>query len=80
MLKATGIVRKLDELGRVVIPAEIRRTMGMKDRQELEIYVEGDRILLGKHEASCTFCGSAEGIQEFKGRHVCQACRGEMKR
>ena len=56
-MKSTGIVRKIDELGRVVIPMEIRNTMGINSRDAMEIFVDGDKIILRKYGTSCVFCG-----------------------
>ena len=61
-MKSTGIVRKVDELGRIVLPIELRRTMGIDVKDALEIYVEGDTIMLRKYEPSCVFCGNAKDI------------------
>ncbi len=74
-MKSTGIIRKVDELGRVVIPIELRRSLGISIRDSLEIYVEGDLIMLKKHESSCVFCGSEDGISEFKGKNICRQCK-----
>ena len=71
-MKSTGIVRRVDELGRVVIPIELRRTLGIKIKDALEIYVEGERIILKKYEPACIFCGSEEGVKQFSGRMVCR--------
>ena len=73
-MKSTGIVRKVDELGRVVIPIELRRTLGIEEKDSLEIYVEGERIILRKYEPACIFCGEAKDIANFKGKNVCQGC------
>lgn len=80
-MKSTGIVRKVDELGRVVIPIELRRTLGIEEKDALEIYVDQDRIILRKYEPSCAcvFCGNADNITKFKGRNVCSACLQEMQ-
>lgn len=77
-MKTTGIVRKTDELGRVVIPMELRRTLGINERDGLEIFVEGDRIILRKYEPACIFCGSADGVTSFKGKNICKSCLSEM--
>lgn len=74
MLKATGIVRKVDELGRVVLPAELRRTLGIEEKDGLEIYVDQDSIILQKYEPACIFCGSAEKTRHYKGKIVCREC------
>ena len=78
-MKSTGIVRKVDELGRVVIPRELRRTLDIEEKDALEIYVDGDRIILRKYEPACLFCGQAEGITHFKGKNVCQECLQDMR-
>lgn len=79
-MKSTGIVRKVDELGRVVIPMELRRTFSIEERDALEIYVEEDKIILKKYEPSraCVFCGEAEETADFKGKRVCPACVKQM--
>ena len=73
-MKATGHVRRIDELGRVVLPVELRQSHGIADKDEVEIYVEGDSIVLVKHSPTCVICGSREGLVEFKGKMVCQTC------
>ena len=78
MLKSTGIVRKVDELGRVVIPIELRRTLGIGEKDALEIYVDGDRIILKKYEPACIFCGNAESVSHFKGKVICGGCISEL--
>lgn len=80
MLKSTGIVRKVDELGRVVIPIELRRTLGISEKDALEIYVDGERIILKKYEPACIFCGNAEKVTHFKGKIICSECLTEMPR
>lgn len=77
-MKSTGIVRKVDELGRIVLPIELRRTMGIDVKDSLEIYVDGDSIILRKYEPSCIFCGNAKDIVNFKGKNVCSACAREL--
>ncbi|MCR3921010.1 MAG: AbrB/MazE/SpoVT family DNA-binding domain-containing protein [Firmicutes bacterium] len=78
MLKSTGIVRKVDELGRVVIPIELRRTLGIDVKDSLEIYVDSERIILKKYEPACIFCGNADHVKNHKGRIVCSDCIKEM--
>ena len=78
-MKSTGIVRKVDELGRIVLPIELRRTMGIDVKDSLEIYVDGDSIILRKYEPSCIFCGNAKDIQTIHGKNVCSNCIAEMK-
>ena len=79
MLKSTGIVRKVDELGRVVIPIELRRTLQIEEKDALEIYVDGEKIILKKYEPACIFCGNAEGIRSFKDKNICKDCFESMK-
>ena len=78
MMKSTGIVRKVDELGRVVIPIELRRTLGIAEKDALEIYVDGERIILKKYEPACIFCGNADKVSYFKGKIVCQECLADL--
>lgn len=78
MMKSTGIVRKVDELGRVVIPIELRRTLGIGEKDALEIYVDGERIMLKKYEPACIFCGNAENVTYFKGKIVCRECLNDL--
>lgn len=73
-MKSTGIVRKVDELGRVVIPIELRRTLGIDEKDALEIYVDNEKIILKKYEPACIFCNSADNVQNFKGKLVCSDC------
>lgn len=78
-MKSTGIVRKVDDLGRVVIPIELRRTLNIAVKDPLEIHVEGDQIVLRKHSVRCTFCGNETEITRFKGKHICQSCLKEIQ-
>lgn len=73
-MKATGIVRKVDELGRIVIPKELRVNMGMDIGQPLEIFVDKDKIILQKYQAGCIFCGQIDNIVDYKGKAVCRNC------
>ena len=73
-MKSTGIVRKIDELGRVVLPMELRRTMGIAEKDALEIYVDGPCIILKKYEPACIFCDNAKNITVFKGKNICPDC------
>lgn len=78
MIKSTGIVRKVDELGRVVIPIELRRTLGIDEKDALEIYVDSERIILKKYEPACVFCGNAEEVKNFRGKNICRQCVADM--
>ncbi|MBQ4509189.1 MAG: AbrB/MazE/SpoVT family DNA-binding domain-containing protein [Clostridia bacterium] len=73
-MKSTGIVRKLDELGRVVLPMEMRVTLDIKPKDPIEIFVEGNQIILRKYEPTCIFCGSASNNVLLNGKRVCRAC------
>lgn len=79
-MKATGITRKIDELGRIVLPIELRRTLEIGEKDPIEIYVEDDKIILKKFKQSCAFCGSNENIIEFKGKYVCADCITQLKK
>jgi transcriptional pleiotropic regulator of transition state genes len=73
-MKATGIIRKVDELGRIVLPIETRRSLDIGERDELEIFVEDDRIVLQKFEHSCVFCGSSNALITYKNKNICTEC------
>ncbi|HYE11503.1 MAG TPA: AbrB/MazE/SpoVT family DNA-binding domain-containing protein [Patescibacteria group bacterium] len=79
-VKSTGIVRKVDELGRVVIPIELRRTLNIEEKDSLEIYVDGEHIILKKYEPACIFCSNAKDIVVYKGKNICPACMSELKK
>ena len=70
----TGIIRKVDELGRIVLPIELRRTLDIAERDELEIYLEDDKVIMRKYEPSCVFCGKSKGLITYHGRVVCKDC------
>ena len=72
-MKSTGIVRKVDELGRIVLPIELRRTLDIEKKDSMEIYIEGDTVILRKYQPACVFCDSAKDIVSFRGRNVCSA-------
>lgn len=78
MMKSTGVVRKVDELGRIVIPIELRRTMGIEEKDALEIYVDNEKIILRKYEPACIFCGNAEEVLNYKGKNLCRNCLTEL--
>lgn len=73
-MKSTGIVRKVDELGRIVLPIELRRTLDIAERDTLEIFVSDDTILLRKYHPTCVFCDSGRNITSYRGKNVCAAC------
>lgn len=77
-MKSTGIVRKVDELGRIVLPIEMRRTLDIAEKDSLEIYVEGTSVILKKYKPSCIFCDSNKDVVQFKGKNVCPKCLREI--
>lgn len=79
-MKSTGIVRKVDELGRVVLPIELRRNLNIEEKDSLEIYVDGNSVILKKYEPDCIFCGNAKDVTNFRGKNICSACLKEMRR
>ena len=78
-MKSTGIVRNIDELGRIVIPKEIRTTMGIAKLDPVEISVDGDKIIVTKYCPNCSFCQGEAEVIEFKGRRICKDCLNELK-
>ncbi len=78
-MKATGIIRRVDELGRVVLPSEIRQVMGIEPRDSLEIYTEEGRIILQKYQCVCTFCLNNEDLIPFGEKRICHACLDKLK-
>ncbi len=79
-MKTTGITRKIDELGRIVLPIELRKQFGISERDSLEIYVEGDRIILKKKKQACVFCGKSTGLVAYKDHMVCNTCIEELSK
>lgn len=79
MKKSTGIVRRLDQLGRVVVPMELRRTLGIKANDPLEIFTDGESIILKKYKRGCVFCGEMEGVVEYGGEVICSKCVENLK-
>jgi len=78
-MKATGIVRKIDELERIVLPKELRRTLDIAEKDALEIYIEGEQIILKKYSPTCIFCGDARDVINFKGKNICKGCLKDIK-
>lgn len=79
-MKSTGIVRKLDELGRIVLPIELRRQLDIGDRDPVEIYTDKDMIVLKKYQPACIFCGETDGMTQHRGKNICGACMKELKK
>jgi transcriptional pleiotropic regulator of transition state genes len=78
-MKATGIVRRIDDLGRVVIPKEIRRTMRIREGDPLEIFTDGENVVLRKYNPACVFCGDASDVIYFNSKRVCRKCLEQLK-
>lgn len=79
-MKSTGMIRKVDELGRVVLPMELRRVLGIAAYDPIEIFTEGNYIVLKKYEPGCVFCGETPCSAEFEGKHICTACMARLPR
>jgi transcriptional pleiotropic regulator of transition state genes len=79
-MRDTGIVRRIDDLGRIVIPMELRRTLGINVKDPIAISVDGDRIILHKHRDSCSICGAEDAVSNVKDRAVCAGCVAEIKK
>ena len=78
-MKSTGVVRKMDDLGRIVLPIEIRKMMELGEKDAVEIFTDGDKIILRKYQPACIFCGDADNIVFFNGKRICQNCLEEIK-
>lgn len=78
-MKSTGIVRRVDGLGRVVLPIELRRQLELDVKDPVEIFVEGETIVLRKYETTCIFCGSTKSVMAFRGKLVCSECARQLR-
>lgn len=78
-MKSTGIVRRIDELGRVVLPIELRRNLGIAEKDPVEIFVDDDKIILKKYNPACVFCSNTKNVTQFKDKMVCENCLAELK-
>jgi transcriptional pleiotropic regulator of transition state genes len=79
-MKSTGIVRRIDELGRIVLPAEMRRIFNINVKDAVEIYTKDDMIVLRKYDAVCIFCGSSANVKAFKDKGICAKCADDFKK
>ena len=77
-MKSTGITRAVDDLGRIVIPKELRRNLGISEGTPLEIYTDADRIVLKRYISGCLFCGKTEDVKEIHGIKICRKCAESM--
>ncbi|MBR6682143.1 MAG: AbrB/MazE/SpoVT family DNA-binding domain-containing protein [Clostridia bacterium] len=78
-MKSTGIVRKIDSLGRFVIPIELRNVLEINNNDSIEIFTEDDKIILKKYQPACLFCGNADDVIYYKGKLICKKCLEELK-
>ena len=78
-MKSIGIVRKVDKLGRIVLPVELRKTLDIGDKDDLEIAVEGDKVVLRKYNPACIFCDGVKDIGVFRGKNICLNCLRELQ-
>ena len=78
-MKSTGMFRRVDELGRIVLPKELRTRLEIEEGDPLEIFLDGDHIVLQKYQPACTFCQSSDNIVYFQGKRVCAACLAKIK-
>lgn len=79
LMKSVGIVRKIDELGRIVLPIELRRTLDLKEKDAVEIIAEGESIVLRKYQPNCIFCENSKDLVEYKGKLICAKCVASLK-
>jgi transcriptional pleiotropic regulator of transition state genes len=79
-MKSTGIVRNIDELGRIVIPSSIRKIKGIEIKDPMEFFVDGNSIVLRKYNQSCVFCGSEKDIALFEEQRICGDCLEKLKK
>lgn len=78
IMKSTGIVRRVDSLGRIVLPIELRNVLNISPKDPLEIFIDGSSVILKKYEPQCTFCDNADNIIHFNGRNVCRDCISKL--
>ncbi len=79
-MKSAGFLRRIDTLGRIVLPIKVRRSLGIEQDTSLEIFVDLDRIILRKHEESCVFCGSVSDLTEIRGKKICRKCIEKLEK
>lgn len=78
-MKSTGVVRKIDELGRIVLPVSIRQNMDINEKDALEIFIDGERIILQKYQPSCIFCNNADNVVYYNNKRICSECLAKIK-
>ncbi|GAB2698853.1 AbrB/MazE/SpoVT family DNA-binding domain-containing protein [Paenibacillus thermoaerophilus] len=77
-MRPAGVVRKVDQLGRIVLPKSLRKRYRMNEGDPVEILVQGDNILLERYRPKCIFCSSTEHISEYREKYICRSCMGEL--
>lgn len=78
-MKSLGTIRHIDELGRIVLPIETRKRLGLEAKDPVEIFVEKDRLILKKYAPACVFCGENDGLTDYKDKKICKKCLCELK-
>ncbi len=78
-MKSTGVVRRVDELGRIVLPIEIRKVLDIKQKDAIEIFTDEDKIILQKYQPACIFCNNTDDVLYFGGKRICAACVRQLK-
>lgn len=78
-MKSTGVVRKVDELGRIVLPIEIRKVLDIKQKDAIEIFTDADKIILQKYQPACVFCNNTDDVVYFNGKRICSDCIKTLK-
>ena len=71
--------RKIDELGRIVLPVSIRQNMDINEKDALEIFIDGERIILQKYQPSCIFCNNADNVVYYNNKRICSECLAKLK-
>lgn len=79
-MKSTGIVRKIDSMGRFVVPIELRNVLGIANTDSIEIFTEDDKIILKKYHPACIFCANADNVTYYKGKLICSECLETLKK
>lgn len=79
-MKSTGIVRRIDDTGRLVLPIEIRKVLQLNTRDSVEIFTEDDKIILKKFAVSCVFCGKSGEVVRYRDKLICKDCCEVLKR
>ena len=78
-MKSTGVVRRVDELGRIVLPIEIRKVLDIKQKDAIEIFTDDDKIILQKYQPACIFCNNTDDVMYFGGKRICASCVKQLK-